>query len=300
MPAARMITRHTFMRPELVTAMVNFVRTADGVRLCLQRIGEPGGVPVVLSHGTFSNHRSCVGLANFLAKEGYSCWIFDWRGHGTSDRPATPHTFDDVAMLDVPAVVDAVTSCSGDRVFWVGHSGGGLIFLMWMARFPDLAAHHIKGLIMSASQATGAAISTRNRTLIFAIDWFLRGQSNAPGHWLRIGPEPESASLIRQWCRWNLTRSFSGQDGFDYEKAITRSNLPVLAFAGAGDRFVAPPSACHAFASSCSTDVEFHFCSKEQGFREDYTHQQLILSRNASLEIWPLVSRWLRARNVGQ
>lgn len=277
--------------------MADFVTTADGVRLRLQRIGDPGGVPVILAHGTFSNHRSCIGLANFLAKKGYSCWIFDWRGHGKSDRPRTPHTFDDIAMLDVPAVIDAVTSRSSDRVFWLGHSGGGLILLMWMARFPHLAAHHIKGLIMLASQATGAAISMRNRALISAIDWLLRWRTSAPGHWLHIGPEPESASLIRQWCRWNLTRSFSSQDGFDYEKAISQAHLPVLAFAGAGDRFVAPPCACHAFASKCGTDVEFHFCSKQQGFREDYTHNQLILSRNASVEIWPLVSRWLGARN---
>ena len=277
--------------------MAEFVTTADGVRLSLYQIGDPGGVPVILSHGTFSNHRTCAGLANFLAKKGYSCWIFDWRGHGASDRAVPPHTFDDIALLDVPAIIDTVTNRSSDPVFWVGHSGGALILLMWMARFPHLAARHIKGLIMLASQATGAATSIRNRTMIFAIDWFLRWRARAPGHWLDLGPEPESALLIRQWCRWNLTQSFSGQDGFDYQRAISRSELPILAFAGAGDGFVAPACACHAFASSFSTDVEFHFCSKQQGFREDYTHNRLILSRNASVEIWPLVTRWLRARN---
>ena len=137
---------------------------ADGLRLALRRVGKRGGDPVVLTHGTFSNHRSCMGLAAFLAKEGFDCWVLDWRGHGASEHPNRPHSFDDIALLDAPAVIDAVTSRSGrPDLYWVGHSGGGLIAGMWMARFPKLASRHIKGLVMLASQATGAARSLRHR-----------------------------------------------------------------------------------------------------------------------------------------
>jgi predicted alpha/beta hydrolase len=274
--------------------MLEFVPTADGLRLAVHRIGDRGGIPVVLSHGTFSNRRSCMGLAAFLAKQGYECWVSEWRGHGASSCPDRPHSFDDVAMLDVPAIVGAVTSLSGrEDIFWVGHSGGGLILLMWMARFPHLAARHIKGMVMLASQATGAAASRRRRAVILAIDCLLRWRKTAPGHWLGIGPEAESALLMRQWCRWNLMRSFCGLDGFNYETGVSGLNLPVLALAGAGDHFIAPASDCEALASRCGTDVEFYICGKRQGFREDYTHNRLIASRNAGIEVWPLISNWL-------
>lgn len=269
--------------------------TADGLRLAVYRIGDRGGIPVILSHGMFSNHRSCMGLASFLAKQGHECWIFEWRGHGASDRPDLPHSFDDVALLDVPAIVESITSRSGrEGVFWVGHSGGGLILLMWIARFQRLAARHIKGVVLLASQATGAATSSRRRrSAILAIDCFLRWRRTAPGHWFGIGPETESAPLVRQWCHWNLKGSFCGVDGFNYEVGVYGLDLPVLALAGAGDRFIAPASDCKALATQCGADADFFICGKQQGFREDYTHNRLITSRNARLEIWPLVSSWL-------
>jgi alpha-beta hydrolase superfamily lysophospholipase len=112
----------------------DYVVTRDCVRLALWRVGTGRGAPVVLTHGTFSNHRSCMALAGFLATRGFACWVFDWRGHGASGRPHAPYTFDAVAMHDVPTVIDAVRAqCGGQPLYWVGYSGGGLIVSMWMA-----------------------------------------------------------------------------------------------------------------------------------------------------------------------
>ena len=285
-------------RRAAINDALEFVTAADGLRLALRRVGKRGGDPVVLTHGTFSNHRSCMGLAAFLAKEGFDRWVLDWRGHGASEHPNRPHSFDDIALLDVPAVIDAVTSRSGrPDLYWVGHSGGGLIAGMWMARFPKLASRHIKGLVMLASQATGAARSLRHRARIMGIEWWLRGRNIVPAGSLGVGPEAESAPLMRQWCRWNLTSSFRGTDGFDYMQGLSRLTLPVLGLAGAGDRFIAPSHGCQALISAYgSIDTQFQLCGKKQGFREDYTHNRLVLSRSASLEIWPMVAQWLLAK----
>lgn len=270
---------------------------ADGLRLALRRVGDQGAVPVVLAHGTFSNMRSCAGLAAFLARQGFAAWMFDWRGHGASGWPDRPHDFDAVALLDVPAVIETVTARGGrPDLFWVGHSGGGLVAAMWMARFPDLAARHIRGLAMLASQATHAAAGLRHRLAIHGVDWVLRGRRTAPGHYLRIGPEPESAPLMRQWCRWNLAASFVGMDGFNYMRPLAQLTTPVLALAGTGDRFIAPADGCRALAHAFGGPATFHLCGKSQGFLEDYTHNRIVLSRSASLEIWPLVSRWLQSQ----
>ncbi len=114
------------------------IRSADGVNLALRLVGPADGVPVVLTHGTFSNHRSCQGLANYLAGQGFACWLFEWRGHGDSERNGFIHSFDDVAEQDVPAILDAVSLRSGQTApHWIGHSGGGLIVSMWAARIPN-------------------------------------------------------------------------------------------------------------------------------------------------------------------
>ena len=272
------------------------ITAADGHKIALWRMEDNPGPVVLLTHGTFSNFRTCTGLAEYLSRQGFAPWIFDWRGHGASEKPAEPHSFDDVARYDVPAALDAVTAMTGqEKVFVVGHSGGGLAAAMWMARNPELAKRSLVGLVMLAAQATHAATSWRNRLAIRAIDMILAKRSTAPGHRLGIGPEPESALLMRQWCGWNLSRRFVGRDGFDYLPPLIEIELPVLAFAGGGDRFIAPSDGCrhlvHAFGGG---DKTFYHCSLQEGYAEDYTHDRIIISRPASREIWPKVHAWMR------
>jgi pimeloyl-ACP methyl ester carboxylesterase len=294
MTAATIGTMHS-STPAPSTLQQDSIATRDGVRLALWQVGSGRGVPVVLTHGTFSNHKSCMAFADYLAALGFACWVLDWRGHGASERPQAPYTLDDVAMYDVPAAIEAVRARSGgQRLYWVGHSGGGLIASMWMARHPQAAARQIGGVVLMASQSTGAASRRRHRMTIALIHRLLAYSKRAPGHWLGIGPEPEEALLMRQWCRWNLSGVFASRDGFDYLAALPSVDVPVLGLAGSRDTFIAPAPGCEALVSAYgSTDRTFHLCGRRQGFREDYTHQRLILSRNASGEIWPLIATWL-------
>lgn len=271
------------------------IPASDGHRIALWKMSENTGPAVLLTHGTFSNHRSCIGLAERLATQGFSPWIFDWRGHGGSDMPKRPHNFEDVAALDIPAALAAVTEFEKqDKVFFVGHSGGGLAACMWMARNPLVATRQLHGIVLLASQTTHAARSYRKQVVIGAVNLILSMRKTAPGHHFGIGPEPESAPLMRQWCKWNLSRRFNGIDGFDYLKALDQVKLPVLALAGGGDLFIAPAAGCQLLAHSFGgDDVTFLHCGKADGYQEDYTHDRLILSKPASHEIWPLIDAWL-------
>lgn len=277
-----------------------FVKTEDGVELAVWQSGDMTGPSVVLTHGTFSDHRICAALAHFLADAGFSCWTFDWRGHGASSRAPLDFTFDTVALRDVPAVVDAVVALTGRaQLFWVGHSGGALLASMWSARFPELAARRLNGIVMLGAQVTHAGRSLLERAAVHALHAATYVRERLPGKLLRVGPERESAALMRQWCRWNLDREFRGLDGFDYFAALARVNVPVLGLAGAGDSFIAPRGGCRALVDAYgSADATFRLCGATQGFAEDYTHDRLILSRNASCEIWPMIARWLRAHCV--
>ncbi|MFT0172691.1 alpha/beta fold hydrolase [Paraburkholderia mimosarum] len=272
------------------------IPAADGHNLALWRVSENVGPAVILTHGTFSNQRSCRGLAEHLATRGFSPWILEWRGHGASERPRNhAFTLEDVARFDLPAAFEAVQHAAGqERVFLIGHSGGGLAACMWIAKNPAEARQRLRGLVLMAAQATHAAPGFRQRILLQLINGYLSGRKTAPGHRIGIGPEAESARLMQQWCTWNLLREFRGRDGFGFIEALGHVDLPVLALAGAGDWFIAPPEGCEALASAFgSRDTTFYRCGKSDGFSEDYSHARLIISQPASREIWPLVEKWL-------
>ncbi|MGO9021655.1 MAG: alpha/beta fold hydrolase [Syntrophobacteraceae bacterium] len=276
--------------------------SADGVRLALYCV--PMNVPtattaeVILTHGTFSNARVCLALAGYLASIGFRCWVLDWRGHGESGAAPRQTTFDSVAQLDVPAVLQAVLERVGSRpVFWLGHSGGGLLGAMWAARNAALAHTRLRGLLMLGSQATLAGARLHNRLLIRCIDFLISAIRSAPGHYLGVGPEPENPQMMRQWCRWNIEGKFSGDDRFDYSAALKRLQIPVLALSGAGDTFIAPSDGCRRLAYAFGgADITFHECGVATGFAENYTHDRLILSKPARREIWPLLASWMQER----
>lgn len=283
---------------EAALPTAELIRTADGVNLALRLIGPVDGPPVILTHGTYSNHRSCLGLANHLGSQGFACWLFDWRGHGDSERNDFRHSFDDVAEQDVPAILDAVSQRSGQAaLFWIGHSGGGLIASMWAARNPQLAAKRLRGVVLLGSQATAAGASLQHRLTIQAFDWMLRWRRIAPSRPKNVGPEAESARLMRQWCQWNLRRRFDSLQGFDYLAGLSEVAVPVLGVAGSGDRFIAPVAGCEALVAAFGGDqAKLELFGLATGAREDYSHNRLLLSRNASLEIWPRITQWLAQR----
>lgn len=278
------------------------ITAADGVRLALHCIPAahlpPIPAEVLLTHGSFSNANSCLGLAGYLASIGFRCWVLDWRGHGKSGAAPRQTTFDSVARLDVPAALAAVLERAGPApLFWIGHSGGALVGAMWAARNVEYAHTRLRGLVMLGAQASLAGTRPRNRLIIRLIDLLISVTRSAPGHYLGMGPEPENPQLMRQWCRWNIRKSFSGEDEFDYTVALGNLRIPVLALSGAGDTFIAPSEGCRQLAYAFSgQDITFQECGTATGFTENYTHDRLILSKPASLEIWPTLAAWMKKR----
>ncbi len=275
------------------------VKTTDSVELALTRFaGETTRpVPVVLTHGTFSNARICGRLAAYLAGYGFDCWVLELRGRGESQRKISNPTFEDFGLFDVPAALETVRAHTGrQRLFLVGHSGGGLAFLMHLARVPAVRAN-VVGLITLASQATDAC-TTLGGCLMVGFGWVAEAVLGyAPGRACRVGPENEPKGILRQWFRWNLTRRWTGSDGFDYLSALSELAMPVLCLAGTGDRYIAPVRGCRRlFNALGATDKEWVLCGKSGGFSEDYGHARIVASRAAEREIWPRISEWLVAR----
>lgn len=275
------------------------VTTADGVELALTRFaGETTRpVSVVLTHGTFSNARICGRLAAYLAGHGFDCWVLELRGRGESQRKISNPTFEDFGLFDVPAALEAVRAHTGrQRLFLVGHSGGGLAFLMHLARVPAARAN-VVGLVTLASQATDAC-TTPGGCLMVGFGWVAEAVLGyAPGRACRVGPENEPKGILRQWFRWNLARRWIGSDDFDYLGALSELAMPILCLAGTGDRYIAPVRGCRRlFDALGATDRQWVLCGKSGGFSEDYGHARIVASRAAEREIWPRIREWLVAR----
>ncbi|HEV2130707.1 MAG TPA: alpha/beta fold hydrolase [Longimicrobiaceae bacterium] len=222
------------------------------------------------------------------------------RGHGESERPSC-WTMEDWIRHDAPAALDQVLDATGARdCFWVGHSAGGVVGAAMVGAFPRLTSR-LRGLVLVGAPGPAGVSGLRRwmaRSGHLAAGLFPR--TAVPGTLLGLGPEPEPTPLIRQWMGWNLLGAWRGSDGSDYLDVLDRVEVPLLAVAGAGDRWLAPPEAVRNLAERFgSEDSTLVVAGTRQGFRENYGHAELIVSRSARQEIWPLLSDWLAARADG-
>ncbi len=281
-----------------ISKATHTIRNSAGTQLGLHFFsGAEHLGPIILTHGTFSNHRSCRGLAEHLAKQGFDCWILDMQGHGVSDKPKMEPDFETMALQDTAAVLAFIHNLyPNKKPSWIGHSGGGLSILMYLARHPE-ANEKIANIVCLASQATDAGLSNINRLKIHIASLFTFILGFAPGKLAKLGPENEFAAVMQQWFGWSLSGQWRGSDDFDYLTALESISIPSLNLAAAGDHFIAPASGCLKLHQAISSkDKTFLLCGRGEGFYENYTHARIISSRNASREIWTFISNWMKSR----
>jgi len=276
---------------------ITTLTTDDGVRLAVHRIGPVDGQPVLLIPGTFSNHTFWlgtrgVGFAHHLAAAGFEACTLDPRGHGLSQRPNPTDRwdFDHWAREDVPAAIRSLAR-EGKRPLIVGHSAGGAAAVAALAAEDNLRAQ-VAGLIVIGTplpwlqpwRGAGAR-------LIRAVS---RLRKRFPAKLLGLGPEDELEGVMVQWMTWNIEGHWVGRDGVDYQEGFRRIDCPTLVIAGAGDRFFAPPPACRGLYDLVGSDrKDWLLCGRQTGFREDFDHVSILVSRGARTEVWPKICQWL-------
>jgi predicted alpha/beta hydrolase len=286
-------------RPALPEApIIQRLATDDGVSLAVHRLGPRDAPPVLLAPGTFSNWSFWIGtrgigFARDLAAAGFEAWVLDFRGHGASQRQAAGQhwNFDDWGRRDIAAAVRAIAA-EGRRPLLVGHSAGGASVLAALAAEPDVAAAARAAAIL----ATPLPWLQRWRR---PAAWVMRAAARRlgafPARLLRLGPEDELPGVMEQWMDWNLNGRWTGNDGTDYCVALRHLSMPLLFLAGAGDVRFAPPHAARAlFELAGSRDKTFVLAGRDTGFAVDYAHTDLVVSRQAREEVWPLLIAWLR------
>lgn len=268
----------------------------QGGQIALYHLPEPVSQrpPVIVTHGSISNADTVMQLAQFLHCSGYDCWVLEWGGHGHSEIGLRRQNFEFPALNDVPVALDYVSQqTNAEQCYWVSHSGGGHLMLMYLARNPK-EQNRVAGIVTMGAQATHAAITPKDK-LRASLLWLLTSVlGETPARLVPYGNEHEPTLLLAQWSEWNLKQRWVGHDNFDYMNALGHINVPALVFSGGGDD-IAPITGCHSFYQALGSDEKsWVLLSKEHGFSKDYSHGQLVRGSAAQQEVYPKIFTWLQ------
>lgn len=333
--------------PEALPYFDAMVETADGWQVAVFHVPPSGdapdgdgGTPLLLAHGTSVNRNNFMlegsDLAHYLAAQGFDVWLTEYRGDRTS-RPPDARTWrrgewdaDDIAYQDIPAVLDHIGSATGrDRVFWIGHSLGGVLgYLVAQGdRAGDIAgiitfgspgafvhpndlalfaARHRK-LLPADGQLPTRALS---RLMLPALDvhpdsyllHVISNSANAEPRRLRRfvlpGMENTGRGLAKQYLSWMDGEHLVSSDGtVDYTEGLSRIQVPALLLSGRVDHIVPAWTVRVAYERLGSADKTLIVLGVGWGTAQEYGHGDLVVGDRAVEEVFPRVAGWLRERS---
>jgi len=272
------------------------VKTEGNEFIALWKISSPNSIAsknIFLSHGTFSDRRICLSIAQYFAEKEYNCWIMEWRNHGASSPSNKKINFENIGTDDYPIVFEyLINNLNISHLNTILHSGGGICLSIFLATNPKYISKFNR-VVFFGSQAYGAAYNFKNYLKTIAGKYVSALLGYSPAKFFGR-PHNEDHFFMKQWYDWNLTKKFIGMNGVDYEKEMPKITIPILSICGKGDDYIAPKEGCELFLNAFKNPKnKLLFCSIENGFKEDYNHSRLLQSRNSSAEIWPIVADWL-------
>ncbi|MFF9850239.1 alpha/beta hydrolase family protein [Streptomyces litmocidini] len=240
------------MRPSPFPVLAELT-APDGATLVVRVHARPeptAPVVVVLpAMGTAARHYTP--LVRALHRRGATVVTTDLRGHGESTPvPARGIRFGyhELVEHDIGAVLDAVERAFPDAPrLLLGHSLGGQLGLVHCG----LLRPRLAGVVLVASGSawwralgTGADLRPGARWLVRSLLCVVGAELLGywPGHRFGFGGR-ESVGVMRDWARQMRTGRYgAGGAAADYEAALGRVDLPVLAVDVEGDA-LAPPRA---------------------------------------------------------
>jgi pimeloyl-ACP methyl ester carboxylesterase len=274
------------------------------VELALTRLGRAGheehrGTPVILVPGSFSNRRfwyspKGIGLGAYLAREGFDVWIAEMRGHGLSPRNQSylKNTVNDYVRFDLPAIAEFVYELNPQKAHWLGHSLGGVIVAAALGGM-YLDQEKIASSILFGSQVSSAHWSLKIPPIEWAARLVLKLKGTLSGPDLKRGPEDEPASVAIEAMRWHgLFGRFRSSER-DWWSGLNDVQVPVMSVTATADK-MDPAWACEKMLQHFgSSSKELLLLGKQQGFSSDFGHVEMLISKEAQREVWPLIRQWL-------
>lgn len=284
-------------------------RTGDGVTLrgSLLVPERPRAVVVAL-HAMMVNRRTMdrpagEGLVSALAAQGLAVANVDFRAHGESVPRVSEGgeaTYDDLVLHDIPAALSAARAVfPGLPLAVVGHSLGGHTTLIASGLLPHRAPD---ALVMIAANLwlprtePSALRRMRKRAMLGAFSAVTRvlGRFDAPR--LGLGTEAESAAYVEQFARFWRDDALVSRDGsIDYDAALARAELPVLAVASEGDTVLAHPEAMAAFVGLAGRARVTHRVVRRGELGGRAPDHMGLVTWSACRPVWDEIARWILA-----
>lgn len=226
------------------------------------------------------------GLASTLRERGMAVLNVDFRGHGESQRPGAPSfSFDDIVRHDVPTLLFALRDrfASLPR-FLVGHSLGVNAGLPGAGLLHD---HGLSGAVAIAPNLWSKRFEpsllrrVRKEAMLRTFDLLSRPSGFFDPRPLGLGRSRIPRAYVSQFRRyWDAERLVSGDGRDDYETALARLEIPILAISSRLDSLMAHPEAVALYLELFrSAEVEhLHFVGPD-GFEPD--HMGLVISERS-------------------
>ncbi|MBA1148310.1 alpha/beta fold hydrolase [Ectothiorhodospiraceae bacterium WFHF3C12] len=267
-----------------------WLRAGDGARFRVTAIESPTGdrrAPIIYLPGMFSTRafwrsERGIGLAAFLADRGHPGLIVERRKADCGARAG----LEEHLRLDLPVAQATAEANWGRPAFWMGHSFGGVLAARACASYLD--PERVRGLVLFAAQ-----FEVGKRPLHPPLSWLVMAMTRALGRFpasrIGLGPSDEPPAAMADAVRI-VTR---GRRNPGMRDALAGITAPVLAISGTADE-VDPAPGCERFIGHfASTDRRFVRAGRDHGFSHDFGHPDIVASKAAAAEIWPLVAQWL-------
>jgi poly(3-hydroxyalkanoate) synthetase len=281
----------------------------------------------------FLNLTEEYSLARYLALQGLDVWNLSLRGNGRSLNPlkggSKTWSLEDIIDRDIKAVISYVAKESkSEKPAWVAYGLGGLLLYGYLEKNRD---SHLAALVTIGTPVTFNHPDQefmkrflvlndypRLKDLCLHLDWPSIGSfllsfvpsiqsgfynsENIDGEirekLLEEGLARINPGILEQLLLVIKQGEFVPAKGdFKYRNALRRIDLPVLLVGGEKDA-LAPPEALRLIHRSLgTTDRTIKIFGAASKDLEPYGHFDLVLGRKARLEIFPVISEWLKQKS---
>jgi pimeloyl-ACP methyl ester carboxylesterase len=283
------------------------------VQIALSHIGfygqsNKGKQPIVLVHGSFTNRgfwlsAQGIGFARHLVDSGYDVWIMETRGHGLSPRnnDYKDNSLERYALSDVPAANEFVIEKTGIKPVWLGHSLGGVLIASAVAS-GALPETQVSAIVLLGTQAVRRRWFLQVPFMAPLAKLFFNIKTEMDGRQLKIGPENEPAGIAKEYLNWfglfgKWRFNSNNQPLLDGWKSL---GLPVMCVVGKNDQSD-PAKYCEAFYQQCGSQQKtWKLLARAEGFSRDFGHIDMIVSKEAAEEVWPMLTDWLAQIELAQ